>query len=118
MKQFKMSNNDAWDDYNKFFGADVIVTTDNQNNYQKAEVQLQPANHEVPAHIQLHLKDDRFVATLTVDEPLHSASNIDEVNNYGQSLQHYSDFMLLLEDEATSQLRTAEGTFEENNIKY
>lgn len=118
MKQYKMSDNDAWNAFDDNFGADVIITTDDMNNYQKAEVKLDPDHREVPAKIQLEIKDGRFVANLTLDQQLNAQSTIADVAEYARSLQHYSDFMEVLEDEANGQLKAEDGLFDEYDIKY
>lgn len=117
MKQYKMSDNDAWNAFDDNFGADVIITTDDMNNYQKAEVKLDPDYREVPAQIQLEIKDGRFVANLTLDQQLNAQSTIADVAEYARSLQHYSDFMEVLEDEANGQLKAEDGLFDEHDIK-
>lgn len=118
MKQYKMSDNDAWNAFNEFFDADVIVTTDDNNNYQKADVELEPSYNEISAHVQLKNKDGRFVTILTVEQQLNPESTIADVTEYARSLQHYSDFMEILEDETNSQLKAEDGMFNKHNIKY
>lgn len=118
MITYKMSDNDAWVAEDNNFSADVIVKTDDANNYKECSVKLTKLNaDEIDATIKLNIINSNFVASLEKVKPLGKNAMIEEVANYAKSLNDYSNFMDLLGEESNSQLKAVDGLFKQNRIK-